>query len=160
MTITATGQIWFGYLTGGAVGCFDLRTGHVELYRFSDPQASIFSMASDTRGRIWFTEIAPGKLGMINPASNRVTEFTVPSLAGQPAGLYELAVTRTGDIWMANSSADAIVRYVPRTQAFTFFPMPPTYGGLYGLVLDSAGRLWFTMAGSQSNSIGEMVPPA
>ncbi|GAC1348714.1 MAG: hypothetical protein NVSMB27_17630 [Ktedonobacteraceae bacterium] len=60
-------QVWFGLLSGGAIGHLDPATGHVALYRLADPQAQVFAMASDANGRFWFTEIVPGKLGMLDP---------------------------------------------------------------------------------------------
>jgi virginiamycin B lyase len=154
--VTPTGQIWFGLLSGGAVGHLDPATGHVTLYRLADPQAQVFSMASDTRGHIWFTEIVPGKLGRIDLSTSKITEIPVPVVSGRPASLYGLVITPGGNVWFANSSANALVSYSPTTATYTFYQLSTSYGGLYGLALDSSGQLWFTIDGTSANYIGQM----
>jgi virginiamycin B lyase len=156
LAVTPGGQVWFGYITGGAIGHVDPATGHVTLYHLADPQAQIFSMASDARGRIWFTEMVPGKLGMFDPTTNKITEISVPAISGHPAALYGLVVTPGGEIWFANSGANALMRYSPATATYTFYQLSTSYGGLYGLALDSSGQLWFTIDGTAANYIGEM----
>jgi virginiamycin B lyase len=156
LTVTPAGQVWFGLLSGGAVGHLDPATGHVTLHRLADPQAQVFAMASDTRGHIWFTEIVPGKLGMIDPSTSKITEIPVPTVLGRPASLYSLVITHSGDVWFANSSANALVRYSPARATYTFYQLSTSYGGLYGLALDSSGQLWFTIDGTAANYIGVM----
>jgi streptogramin lyase len=156
LAVTPGGQVWFGLLSGGAIGNLDPTTGDVTLYHLADPQAQIFSMTGDARGRIWFTEMVPGKLGMFDPTTNKMTEIPVSAISGHPAALYGLVVTPGGDIWCANSGANALVRYSPATATYTFYQLTTSYGGLYGLALDSSGQLWFTIDGTTANYIGEM----
>ena len=156
LTVTPGGQVWFGLLSGGAIGHLDPATGHVTLYHLADPQAQIFAMADDTRGRIWFTEMVPGKLGMLDHTTNKMTEIPVPAISGHPAALYGLVVAPGGDIWCANSGANTLVRYLPAMVTYTFYQLSTSYGGLYGLALNSSGQLWFTIDGPTANYIGEV----
>ncbi len=158
LTVLPNGQIWFGYLTGGVVGHLDSATGRVTLYHLADPQATVFSIAHDAKGRIWFTEIVPGKLGMIDSASGRVTELPVPAMSGNLAALYRLVVTHDGEVWFADNGANALVRYTPGGDTYTFFQLPASSSGLYGLTRDSAGRLWYTTSGPSTNAVGEVRP--
>lgn len=158
LTVTPNGQVWFGDLTGGAVGHLDPSTGKTTLYRLANAQAQIFSIAADTRGRIWFTEIVPGELGMVDPATNKVTEWNMPSLAGQPSALYEMTITRNGDIWFVNNGTNTLVRYSPKAARATFFQLPVSSSGLYGLVRDATGTLWFTLDSPSINAVGRMTP--
>lgn len=158
LTVTSNGQAWFGDIVDGAVGHLDPTTGRVTLYRLADPQASVFSMASDARGRIWFTEIVPGKLGMIDPTTDRLRELPVPVILGKPPALYALVVAHNGDVWFVNNGANALVRYSPKDSTYTFFQLSLPSSAPYGLALDRAGKLWFTVAGSSANAIGVMTP--
>ncbi len=115
-------------------------------------------MAHDAKGRIWFSEIVPGKLGMIDPATNRIIELPVPAISGHPPFLYGLVVAPSGDVWFANNGANALVRYTPAVATYTFFQLYASSGGLYGLTLDPAGTLWFTASGSSANYVGEITP--
>ncbi|MGH2516022.1 MAG: hypothetical protein ACRDHP_10245, partial [Ktedonobacterales bacterium] len=95
-----------------------------------------------------------GKLGMVDSATGAITEIPVPSTLGQPSGLYALTVTPNGDVWFAVASANALVRYVPRTGAFAFFTLAIPASVPYGLSLDSAGNLWFTADSTPTNYVG------
>lgn len=156
LTVMPNGRVWFG--AGGTVGHLDPATGHVTLYYLADPQAIVFSMTHDTRGRIWFTEIVPGKLGMIDPTTDSVTELSVPTVSGNTASLYRIVVTSKGEVWFVNNGDNALVRYSPASATYTFFQISTSSGGLYGLTLDQAGTLWFTMSGTPANAVGEMTP--
>lgn len=115
-------------------------------------------MASDAKGRIWFTEIIPGKLGMIDTTTDRVNEMPVPTVSGNQAALYGLVVAHNGDVWFVNNAARALVRYTPGDATYTFFQLSLPSGAPYGLALDPAGRLWFTAAGPSANYVGVMTP--
>jgi virginiamycin B lyase len=156
LAVTRDGQVWFGNLTGGAIGRLDPETGHVTLYRLAEPQAQVFAMASDGRGRVWFTELNTGRLGSIETAIGRVTEYEVPSQSGQPGGLYGIGVAASGEVWFASLGAHAIVRYTPDTSTFTFFQLPLATSVPYGLAFDAAGDVWFTAGGSSANYVGEL----
>src|SRR5439155_23286148 len=108
---------------------------------------------------IWFTEIVPGRLGMIDSTTGRVTELPVPTVSGHPATLYGVVVAPSGEVWFANNGANALVRYVPDAATYTFFQLSASSGGLYGLTFDPAGTLWFTTSGSSANAVGEMPKP-
>ena len=115
-------------------------------------------MAHDTKGHIWFTEIAPGVLGMIDTTTGRLTELPVPAISGKSAALYGLVVTPDGNAWFVDNGADALVRYVPEKAVFTSFRLALNSSASFGLTFDTGGKLWFTAAGSSANSVGEMRP--
>jgi virginiamycin B lyase len=66
LAVPLSGQVWFGYLSGGAVGVLDPSTGAVHLHQLASNQAAVYSMNVDARGIVWFTEIEGGKLGRID----------------------------------------------------------------------------------------------
>src|SRR5260221_12516349 len=115
-------------------------------------------MGHDAKGRIWFTEIVPGKLGMIDSTTGTITELPVPTVSGHLAALYGVVVAQGGDVWFANNGANTLVRYAPGTATYTFFKLSTSSAGLYGLTLPPAGELWFTAAGSSPNFVGAMSP--
>jgi virginiamycin B lyase len=158
LAVTPDGQVWFGDLTGGVLGQVDPVTGAVRLVRLPDPRAQIYSMAADAQGRIWFTELEQGKLGMLDTHTGTVTELAVPQTLGTPAGLYDVVVAPTGDVWFACASANALVQYSPRTGQFTFHVLSVPASVPFGLAFDTAGSLWFTADGTPANYIGVLRP--
>jgi virginiamycin B lyase len=111
-------------------------------------------MAADRMGRIWFTELLPGRLGMIDPATKRVTLLSVPSIQHVPPTLYGLAAAPDGSIWFADNTASALVRYRPEQGTSTFFALPTT-SAPYGLTIGPDGTIWST----SSNSAGKLLLP-
>lgn len=148
------GDVWYGDLCTGAIGRLDPASGSITLYQPQTPHPQIFSMAADRQGRIWFTELEEGKLGMVDSATGRMTEIAVPSTLGQPTGLYSLTVTPDGNVWFAIASANALVRYIPQTGAFSFFTLSIPASVPYGLSTDGAGNLWFTADATPTNYVG------
>ncbi len=156
LTVTSTGQVWFG--ADGALGTLDPLTGQTTVYDLPNPQAQVFSMAIDTRGRLWFTEVLPGKLGMFDPTIDTLTELPVPALSGVPAALYALVIDHRSNVWFVDVGAHTLVRYSSGKQTLIFFQLSLPSSAPFGLTLDSAGKLWFTAGGSSANYVGEMVP--
>ncbi len=158
MALAADGAVWYGSLSGGVVGRLDPTTGQVTIHHLASAQTSVFSMASDAQGRIWFTELLDGKLGVINTTTGQIAELTVPTTLGNPGGLYSVAITPDGAVWFASAGANALVRYLPTTGAYTFYQLSAANSVPYGLALDATGgglRLWFTADG-QPNYVGVM----
>ena len=161
LTTTPDGHLWFGSLWysggGGAVGELDPKTGVIKLYPLRDPNGKVYALASDTRGRVWFTEFDAPRLGMVDPTSGKVHEFEVPTALGDPAFLYGVAVARSGDVWFGSSGTSSLVRYTPATQQFAFFRLNIGQNAPYELAFDQDGRVWFTSQGDTPSYIGMLA---
>jgi virginiamycin B lyase len=155
LTVTPSGQVWFG--ADGTIATLDPATGQITFYDLPNPQAQVFAMATDTTGRLWFTEVLPGKLGMLDPTTGTLTELSAPALSGGPPALYELVLDHQEHIWFVDVGANMLVRYTPGQHALTFFRLSLPGSAPFGLTLDPAGRLWFTAGGSSANYVGEMA---
>ncbi len=156
ITVMPNGRIWFG--ATGAIGTIDPVSNQTTLYDLPYAQVQVFSLAVDTTGRIWFTEVLPGKLGMFDPATGSLTEIVVPTISGNPPALYELVIDHQDTIWFVDVGINTLVQYIPGQQTMTFFQLSRQDNPPYGLALDPAGKLWFTFGGSPENYVGEMAP--
>lgn len=146
LTIAPDGRVWYGDLTGGSVGWLDPATGTVVQLRTPDPKAEVYAMAVGPDGAIWYTELLADTIGRIDPTSGKITEITVPNTAGPPATLYSL-VTRDNALWLTSTGANALVRYIPATDQFSFFTLKQPQSVHFGLALAPDGALWFTADG-------------
>jgi virginiamycin B lyase len=162
IAVSDDGQVWVGLLSGGAVGRLDPSTGKVELHYLANTQSQVFSMAPDRSGNIWFTELQDGNIGQIDMRSGAVKEIAVPQMPGAPqatpSGFYAIRVTPDGDVWLACTSANGFVRYVPTTGKFTYFQLPVENSVPFGLALGDDGRLWFTADKTDDNYVGMLRP--
>jgi streptogramin lyase len=157
LAVTPDGEIWFGLLAGGAVGRLDPATGATTYYPLANPHTTIFAMAPDMRGHVYFTELLDGKLGEINAAARTVTERAIPQTFGAPACLYGVVVGPDGAVWFASAGANALIRYDPRRDTLTFYQLSVAGSAPFGLALDShdgKARFWYTANGSQATFIG------
>ena len=158
MTITPDGDIWYGYLTGASLGRFDPATQRATLYRTHDTNAQILGVTHDAQGNVWFTELNTGKIGVVEAGSGAVHEFSVPDTLGNPANLYGIVVAQNGAIWFASAGANAVVRYIPTTQQFTFYQLARPQSAPYGVAIAADGRLWLTTDGSPANYVAAIQP--
>jgi streptogramin lyase len=156
LTLTPTGRVWFAI--EGALGTLDPTSGQIILYALPNPQAQVYAMAMDTSGQLWFTEVLPGTLGRFDPRSSTLTELSVPTRSGEhPPASYALVIDHQQQIWFVDIGANTLVRYAPGKHALTFFQLALPGSAPFGLTLDPAGKLWFTVGGSSANAIGEMA---
>lgn len=156
LTIAPDGAVWYGDLSGGGVGKVDPTTGQVAAYNVGDPKAQIYAMAVGPDGGVWFTELLTNKVGRIDPATGQTRMVTVPATLGNPATLYDV-VRRGNALWFTSTGANALVRYVPATQQFTFYQLATPGSVPFGLALAGDGALWFTADGSP-NYVGVVRP--
>ncbi len=115
-------------------------------------------MAADGHGRVYFTELQAGKLGVIETASGKLRELEVPRVLGDPESLYAVAAASNGDAWFDSAGANSIVRFSPQTGAFTFYRLPIPSSVPYGIALDGSGKAWFAADDADGNYIGAVTP--
>lgn len=149
--------VWVGYLTGGVLGKFDLATEKFTLISLARPQAAIYAMAADASGHIWFTEMQPAFLGSVDIATGKVTETAVPELLGDPSILYSVVTTTDGSVWFASAGANALVRYQPAKDLFTFYQFPDSQSIPFGLALGHDGGIWISGDGGADNYVARVV---
>ena len=158
LAVAPDGAIWYGNLAGRSIGRLDPRTAAVTLVPLAHT-GGIFSMAIAPDGRLWFTELQQGLLGALDTRTGKVVELPVPLALGPASSLYAVTVAHNGDVWFASSGANALVRYVSGTGAFTFFQLPTAQSIPYGLALDGKGHLWFTADAAPTNYVGMLPLP-
>jgi virginiamycin B lyase len=150
--------VWFSELTDGTLGRLDPATGHIQLYQVPTRDAQLFSLTAAPDGSLWFSELQYGRIGRLDPASGAIQEFTVPATFSTTPNVYDLAVTHDGTVWVAAMGQNAIARFVPAIKTFTLYTLPDANSLPYGLVLDDAGRVWFTAERSPTNYVGLLDP--
>ena len=159
LAVTPEGSVWFGAaLYGGVVGSLDPTSGAVTVHRLGKPTAQITSMVSDKRGNVWFTELQFNRLGHINTRTGAVNEIILPEPVGATTGNYALDVAPDGAVWMTSFDANAIIRYTPESNTFTFYTLLVPNSVPFGMVVASDGTLWFTSDGEPNDYIGHVIP--
>jgi virginiamycin B lyase len=97
---------------------------------------------------VWYTDLAKGVLGRLDPNSGLVREFQGPS--GPKAGPWSLAVTPDGMVWFTESAVDpnTLTRFDPKTETMQTWPMPSKGGLVRHMVSTADGALWLASSGN------------
>jgi streptogramin lyase len=122
------------------------------LKRFSN---SIFDITSDFSGNIYFVERDDNKIAQLSPATNTVTEWTIPTNSSGPIGIAIDPLS--GNVYFAEHNANKIGRLSPATNTVTEWTIPTNSSGPIGVAFDpSTGNLYF--AENSGNKIGRLSP--
>ena len=78
----------------------------------------------------------PSKIGMINPTTDAITEFAIPTAS---SGSQDITAGPDGNLWFTENAANKVGMINPTTHAITEFAIPTKNSGPWGITL-GAGR--------------------
>jgi virginiamycin B lyase len=152
MAIAGTGAVYFAERDAEAIGKLDPASGQIT--ELPSPLADSIPrrLGSDWEGNIWVGLHESGKLVKIDQKTDKMTVYTPPM---ENAGVY--AVTSDAKnhvIWFTEQTADRIVRFDPKTEQFTEFPLARAESDARRLEVDptNPNRVWW--GGDTSNHMG------
>ena len=176
ITVDRTGYVWFTQYSGkGSVnpGGVVVGGGHGRLIRFNPvtgnmtiidiPTVGSFPMrlVTDSRNRVWFTELLGNKIALYDPSTNLLTEYAVPTNSSGPADLvFDDSV---GDLWFTEAYARQVGVFDSRSHEFTEYPLGASNAAQMvsspvGIAMAPDGNLWITDHGG--NWIVKFNPPS
>jgi virginiamycin B lyase len=100
-------------------------------------------------GNLWFSS---GTIGMVNPATHAITEFSLPTANAHP---YGITSGPDGNVWFTEMMVNKIGMINPTTHAITEFALPSGYTLPRGITLGPVGNLWFA---EWSDAVGMINP--
>src|SRR6476661_516901 len=117
---------------------------------------SFFSIASSFSGsNVFFVESNSNKIGKLDPSTNTITEWGIPTNSSLPVSIT--VDSSTGNVFFAESNSNKIGRLVPSTNTITEWGIPTNSSLPVSITVDSStGNVFF--AESNSNKIGRLVP--
>ena len=98
-----------------------------------------FAIASTFSGNnVYFTESSSNKIGKLDPATNTITEWNIPTNSSMPVSIK--FDSSTGNVYFTESSSNKIGRLVPINNEFTEWSLQeePVV-----INVDSAGSIHF-----------------
>jgi streptogramin lyase len=105
-------------------------------------------LAAARDGSLWFTEELGGYVERFDPATGRLTKYSLEAFSQQG-----LTLGPDGNIWVCNYLADAIARITP-DGSITEFKLPGGGGKPLNIVAGPDGALWFT---DETGKIGRIT---
>ena len=133
------GQLWIS--GGGGVTLFDPRQE-----RFTplplDRSRPVRALVRAGNGLVWLGT-AGGELIRLDPATRQTTLYPLSDNAANspPYRIWEMIEDRSGNLWLAASSA--VLKFDPQTEQVTPYTPPDPPGEIRALYEDEAGHIWF-----------------
>jgi cysteine-rich repeat protein len=154
------GTVWWSQLHGQRIGRFDPVTEVVRAWKppFYGPRR--LHVGAD--GIVWVPGYGTGTLGRFDPAIERWKSYDLPTGIPGPPGFgnsetpYALNVNReNGEVWIAGSNSDTLIRFDPSREEFTAFPLPTMSSYTREVEFDADNNIW-TCTSSQPPAEGEI----
>ncbi len=145
------GNIWFTLQQSNMVGRLAMATGEVDLVEIPTRLSRPYGIVVDPEGRPWFTLFGTNKLATVDPATLELTEIETPR---PEARIRRIALTGDGMVWYVDYQGGYLGSYDPANGAITEWQAPGAGDSRpYGMVADSADRVWFVETGLQPNRL-------
>ena len=81
-------------------------------------------LQADPRGDyVWVASHFGGYLSKIHIRTKQLTDYRLPG-PYRFGGPYEPVVDKNGIVWLAMSNSDTVAKFDPKTERFTFYPLP------------------------------------
>ncbi|MGB9069731.1 MAG: carboxypeptidase regulatory-like domain-containing protein [Candidatus Acidiferrales bacterium] len=130
----------------------------------------------DSQGMVWYAYSAfqAGKLGMLDPSTGKMVEYTFPMPFADP---YDIATDKDGSIWIGDDShlndsgqgppgtnnfammkfETAMVEFNRATHKFTYYPSPQKTA-MPKIDVTREGAVWFAARDGQKQAIDVLYP--
>ena len=96
LAMDSKGNIYVGWIMGGALSKWDRATGEVSVFRIPTPHAVPYGVVADKNDNIWIALWSGGKIVKFDTSNNSWTEFTTTTY---PAHTRRLNVDKDNNIW-------------------------------------------------------------
>ena len=153
----AAGIIWFAAdtLDGfGGVGRLDPRTDEVRIWSSTLPEPTFHDIIGDSEANLWITASGANKIVKFDTRTYQYTIWDVPQEFFS-RWVHTGDLDSDGNFWFTLQRGEgAVAKLEPGTGKMTKFPPITKQGDPYGLVIDSAGDVWFTEL--QGNKVGKI----
>ena len=107
-------------------------------------------------GNLWFTDHGSGKVGEINPQTDAVSEFSIPTTGGATANPNAITVGPDGNLWFVDYGTNSIGTINISSHAISEYPIPTANSTPDGIVSGPDGNIWFTE--QVSGKVGKINP--
>ncbi len=97
--------------------------------------------------------------GLIARFDPQTHEFKSWQLPDQPQGPYALHVDRRCDtVWICGTESDSLIRFEPRAERFTVYPLSTRVTDTREIDFDAQGRVWTSNSNAPTWQIEGGVP--
>ena len=143
LAMDSKGNIYVGWIMGGAISKWDRATGLVSVHRIPTPKAIPYGVVADRNDNIWVAYWSGGKIGKFDPSTNGWTEFAAPTYPGH---VRRLNVDSKNNIWFgiwaAGRRPGKLVKLDQTTGRMTEWSIPQQNAQPYDVSADRDDNIW------------------
>ena len=152
LAMDSKGNIYVGWIMGGALSKWDRATGEVSVFRIPTPHAIPYGVVADRNDNIWIALWSGGKIVKFDTSNNSWTEFTAPTYPGHTR---RLNVDSQNNIWWGIYSAGKrpgkLVKLDQSTGKMTEFTIPQQNAEPYDVAADPWDNIWAPDVGQRTD---------
>jgi len=152
MAIAPNGAIWFVLQYGNSVVRFEPDKEKFTELIVPTENARPYDVAVDSKGDVWFIEKNAGKLGYINVAKKKITEYSL----GPSAGPMGIAVDAKDNVWIGDVNGNYIGKFDPQKKTLKRFDIMIRLAQPGQMRFDKNGMLWFCQV--HAKQLGVLLP--
>jgi virginiamycin B lyase len=153
LTFDPNGVVWFTvakanppkYPRGSKIGSLNLFTSEIKLAETPTRNSSSYSLAVNSKGTPFFTELDSPRLGRIHPVTMTVTEYPLPNRA---SGVRSLTITPDDVVWYTDYTRGYLGRLDPNTGKFDEWQSPSGARSRPGGITNVGNIIWYAEAGT------------
>ncbi len=150
-----TGILWFTMQVSNFVGRLDPKTGIITLKPSPTRSSRPYGIAVNSKGVPFFCEFGTNKIGSIDPATMKITEYSLP----KGAKPRRLAIAHDDVIYYSDYGRGYLGRLDPKTGKVEERPSPGGRGsGPYGITITPDGMVWYSETEVQPNRVVHFDP--
>jgi streptogramin lyase/mono/diheme cytochrome c family protein len=153
------GTVWYSpdLFKDEVVRRLDPETGLVDHWKVEgDKGLETNTQIFDSKGNLWGSALAPGRLVKWDRATNTIQYWDVPVLRSRP---YGIIADHADKIWFADYHNGGVTRFDPDTEVFDHFPVVPDKAAANSMRrpgVDSKNMIWIATWGSRGNDNGAL----
>lgn len=140
MVVDRRDRVILSVVSNKAVPVYDSGTGRWSVYETPN---STRRPTVDSKGTIWAAQYFGNAVSKIDPDTGTVTNHTLPLRYGDP---YDVVADPQDSLWIENTMYNSLVRFDPRSRAFSYVPFPVLNGHTPKLESDDEGTIWFGLS--------------
>ena len=152
LAMDSKGNIYVGWIMGGALSKWDRATGEVSVFRIPTPHAVPYGVVADKNDNIWIALWSGGKIVKFDTSNNSWTEYTTTTY---PAHTRRLNVDKDNNIWWGIYSAGKrdgkLVKLDQSTGKMTEWTIPQQNAEPYDVAPDPEGNIWAPDVGQRTD---------
>jgi virginiamycin B lyase len=143
ITTAPSGEVYYASLAGNHIARIDTTTGQATVIEPPTPGQGARRVWADSKSRVWVSEWNSGNVSVYDPAAPKWRSWKLP---GEKPRAYSIYVDENDIVWLTDFTANAIVRFDPKTEEFQRFSSDRSNANVRQL-LGRKGEVWGAESG-------------